>query len=179
MRERKLNLSIVVVCGILALLSAIGTVTVAFSSELNELYKFEAVCDLISLGLAFFYIVNGYGKDYAKYYKLSMLFHALNALIVTAVAANEKTKYISIVMCAICFALVLVLALGKDLGAKKSLTICVIVVVIRAAGLISQYFAVKTFDPITILTVSQLVLALMILASTLAKYDDKQVRGTK
>lgn len=179
MRERKLNLSIVIVCGILALLSAIGTVSVVFGSQLNELYKFEAICDLIALALTFFYIINGYGKEYAKYYKMAMLFNALNALIVTAVAANEKTKYISIIMCAVCFGLILILALGKDLGKTKSLGLCITVVIIRAVGLISQYFEVKTFDPITILVVSQLVLSLMVLASTIAKYDDKQVRGTK
>ena len=179
MEERSISLSTIIICGVIALLSAIGTVVLVLCSDLEVLYKGGAIFDLVALFFAFFYLAKGYGKAQAKYYKISMLFNALNALFVTAVAANEKTKHVSIIMCAICFGLILLLALGENLGMKKSLIICLIVVFIRASGLISQYIITKNFDPVCVLVVSQLVLALMILACTLAKYEDKQARGTK
>ena len=81
------------------------------------------------------------------------------------------------ISCAICFGLLLFLALGKDNGKKVSLICCFIVIALRTMGLL---FNNNGFiDPSTVLIFSQLVLALMVTVITVAKYIDKEERGTK
>lgn len=163
---------------VLSICCAVGIVYLTFTSNLDMLYIVESISNLLALIYAFFYLINGYKKDYATYYKVAMLVNAANALVVTALSSNENTKYISIISCAICFGAILTLALAKNLGKNTSLALCLIVVVLRTMGLISCFMANATVDIVLILLLSQLVLALVILLATIAKYVDKQERNT-
>ena len=178
MTRNSIKIYTILICG-LALISACGLVTTTLSSDLDFFYKLEAICDVIALIFAFIYFILGFKKDFASYHKIAMYFAAANALIVTVVSSNETNKYIAIAMCAVCFALVLILALAKNLGKTVSLILCAIIILIRFSGVLSYYLTVNTIDVTLTLMVSQLVLALVILVATLAKYEDKQERHAK
>ena len=175
--KKSLNVFAIII-SVLSICCAIGIVYLTFSSELDALYIVESISNLLALIYAFFYLINGYKKDFATYYKIAMLVNAVNALVVTALSSNEATKYISIISCAICFGAILTLALAKNLGKNTSITLCLIVIVLRTMGIVSCFMASATLDINLILMLSQLVLALVILLATIAKYVDKQERNT-
>lgn len=176
-RYKKLNLLVVVIVAGLALACAIGEIDIVATSKLDGFYKIEGILDVFALALSLMYLVLGYQKGVAKYYKAALFVACANALVATAVSCNEATRYISVISCAICFGLLLFLALGKDNGKKVSLICCFIVIALRTMGLL---FNNNGFiDPSTVLIFSQLVLALMVTVITVAKYIDKEERGTK
>lgn len=192
MKQRRLNLGLLIFIAVLALLTGIGLL-IATSSikleilpgktnvflELNILYKIEAACDVLALILALVYFINGYRKDYAKYYKSAMLLNATNALIVTVLSIFENKGIVLVILCTICFGLFSALAILNSIGEKISILICIIALIIRCTGFISLYsnFNILSIDSLLIL--ARIVLALITLIATIAKYDDKKARGTK
>lgn len=175
-RYKKLNLLVVIIVAGLAFACALGEIDVIATSKLDGLYKLEGILDVFALALSFIYLVLGYKKGVANYYKASILIAAAHALVVTSVASNEPTKYVSIISCAICFGLLLGLAFGKNNGKKESLIICGIIVVLRVLGIL--FNANGLTDPKTLLIISQLILAITVTVITVAKYIDKDERGT-
>lgn len=175
--RKSLKIFAIIIC-ILAIASVGFMVYMAFNSDIDVFYKVEVVSNIIALLFVFEYIILGFKKDFASYYKLAMYVNAANALIVTAVASNESTKYIAIISCAICFGCILTLAVAKNLGKKMSLILCTVVILLRISGIISYYFSANTVDISLIIMISQLVLALVILVATIAKYEDKTIRHT-
>ena len=177
--KKRINLPVVIVLCLLSIASAFGGLIVAFSSNMGALYKVETIADLIAVSIASFYLINGYKKDFNFYYKAAMLTNALNALVVCGVSVNENTKIVSVISTALCFGLILLLALGTNLGIKMSMISCLIVVFLRISGIIAVFSGANyTFTPEVILLFTQLVLAIIITVSTYAKYVDKSLRHT-
>lgn len=168
----------IIIC-VLAVISVIGMLYMSLNSDIDTFYKVEVISDVIALLLMFVYLALGFSKDLASYYKIAMYVNAINALIVTAVASNEATKYISVISCAISFGCIFTLAIAKNLGKKVSLILCSIVLALRLLGLISCYLSMGRVDITIIVLLSQNVLALVVLAATIAKYEDKALRNTK
>lgn len=175
--KKTLNVFAIII-SVISIFCALSVMYVAINSELDILYIVETVSCLFSLLYAFVYLINGYKKDFAKYYKVAMIVNAINALVVTALSSNEATKYISIISCAICFGAITTLALAKNLGKNTSLLLCGIVIVLRTMGIISAFIAHVSMNIDLIIMLSQLVLSLVILLATIAKYVDKDERHT-
>lgn len=175
--RKGLKILTVIIC-ILALLSVLGMLMMILNSDLDMIYKIEVISNAISLVFLLEYFLLGFKKDFASYYKLAMYVNAANALLVTAVSANETSKYISIISCAICFGIILTLAIAKNLGKNMSVVLCTVVIILRLSGLISYYLSTNSINFVFLTILSQLLLAIVILVATIAKYEDKALRHT-
>ena len=136
------------------------------------------IARLLALLFAGFYIISGYVKDSAKYYKLFGIFYMFS-MIIEMIACLTNTAFtmdiISIVLDIVCiFALVFV----KDLGKTKSFVICGILVILQIICTILVYLE---GDPtiVKIDTFMGIDLACLFGIMTYAKYLDKDERGTK
>lgn len=165
---------------LLTIVCAIALGKVLLANTLEGVYLAGAVLIFASLIYAFVYLILGFKKDLASLYKKSIALSVLNALIVTVASVNEANPYVSVMFCTISFGLLMVLLFAENLGETKSNIICISVLVLRAAGLASNYMAIRNIlDDKVVLIGAQLALALMVFVATEAKYVDKTKRGTK
>ena len=155
-------------------------------SSATMMTKIDSVVCMVALIFGLFYSLSGYKKDSAKYYKVFMILYVVSSIfsLVVGIYSNIKSDStvsginifatlcsIAIIVCAC------ILVVGKDMGEQKSIHLsCVILV----AGLVKMIIALysKSLDVITS-EVSNLVLAIIVVAFVSAKYLDKASRGTK
>ena len=164
-----LLITIAVVLSVITLSSDGATVTRILS----------AITKLAALLFAGFYIILGYRKNAAKYYKIYGFLYMLSAFlsIITCII-NPPLAVVNI----ICYTLIIIGALAlvfvKDLGKTKALTISGIIVLLQ---IVCAIFAYIEGDP-TIVKINifmLLDLACLFGIMTYAKYLDKAERGTK
>lgn len=177
MKKERINAGILIINAFLALVCAIGIVYSTVYSELDMYYLVESMCAVVSILFTLIYLIHGFRKSYSEYYTAAMYINAFNAIVVSAVSINEAIRYIPTISCTLAFGCILVLAVAKDLGKTKSYVLSSIVVVCRVLGLSTLF--VEGITPITLLVISQLVLAVIILICTIAKYNDKEIRKQK
>ena len=146
---------------------------------------FFSVLVMVALFCGFFYAFNGYKKDAAKYYKLFMniclltyfsstlsdLFY-MDDFRVNWTMVGTYAAFLRVIPIAL-------LAFVKDFGKKKSLICANLVflftlfIFVRALIVYSQYFSLIVMD------LSQLALSAIVVVFAVAKYKDKEARGTK
>lgn len=165
---------------LLSLVCSIAVGKVILSNQLEGLYLAEAVLIFASLIYSLIYLLLGFKKDLASLYKKSIALSTFNALIITIASVNEINPYASVLFCTLSFGLLMVLLCAENLGSTKSYIICIIILVLRAAGFVSNLLVVGdiTNDSVVLIG-AQLSLALMVFVATSAKYVDKNQRGTK
>lgn len=165
---------------LLTLVCSIAVGKVIIANQLEGLYLAEAILIFASLIYSLIYLLLGFRKDLANLYKKSIALSTLNALVVTIASVNEINPYASVMFCTISFGLLMVLLCAENLGSTKSYIICIIILVLRAAGFASNLFVVGdiTNDSVVLIG-AQLALSLMVFVATSAKYVDKNQRGTK
>lgn len=181
-----------VINALLVLICAAGCVYVCTSGS-GTYFIVSAVVEFLALVFSVLYYVFGFRKDAAKFYKLFMLFYASTYLVelLAAIIGKSELSVLTDASTTIIFSMILygntlLLAVSKDLGKKASLGLCIAGVVCYALPLAGC--AVPGFMPFDtpvlwlsclILFASHFVLALNALIMTLAKYKDKEMRGTK
>lgn len=180
-KSRSLSVFPLALIGLLTLACVLQLTYILFAANTSVLLKVEIITDILASAVAFIYLVRGYSKSEAKYYKISMFAALVNALVVAVVSTGEKIEYVPLIMCIIAFALIAFLTFGKNLGKKTSYLCCGLLVLIRVSGMIS--IALTSQDPLTdtsfILVLAQLVLSFTICMIAYAKYRDKTARGTE
>lgn len=151
----------------------------------------SACMAILCCAAAAIYALKGYRKDSAKYYKLFMIllfvFFQLKNCEVGIIGENPAETGSMIGWVSLCAALALVLALSSDLGKKKSMMLCWIMLTVTVAmlvmGMILRPGVVLGGSfmgtAIAIHTASTCFLAQAALVMTVAKYQDKTARGTK
>lgn len=142
----------------------------------------DAIVECIAALAAIEYFVRGAKKDAAKYYKMFMLFEASTFVIVYAFCLFEPKQEFMImedIFSLLLFGSTLLLALGKDLGQKVSLSLASFNVAVYLYALISAF--VKSLDnPLyIIMTATWFSISGLALIMTIAKYIDKKSRNTK
>ena len=163
-----LLIAIAVVLSVISLNSVGATATRILST----------VTKLIALLFAGFYIVSGYVKDAAKYYKLYGFLYMLSILIGLIAKINNGASTTDVICNVLLFAGSFALVFVKDLGKTKSLAICAILVIIQIPFVISD---IIDGDPTIVLINAFMCIDLACLFGimTYAKYLDKAERGTK
>ena len=138
----------------------------------------QVVCLLAfaTLIYAAYYILSGYGKDAARYYKIFTFVLAAVLLVALAAVGKNTDRYLVSLLLTLQLVLVLVLGLSKDLGKKNSMYLCyayLLICVIEFAMSFSGALIDIGFSAV------ELIFAIVMTVMTVAKYIDKAARGTK
>ena len=137
------------------------------------------IAAIVCLIFAAFYILNGYTKNAAKYYKVYGALLAIKHLTGILSGSIESGTPFGIMILSLSLVIVLVLLLSENLGKTKSFILCGLNVILGVGLLL--YSVIKGNIP-TILIMSNIVnidLACLFGIMTFAKYLDKAERGTK
>ena len=179
-KDRNINLSAVIIIGILSFVSVLWLFIVLITKDLDIPHNIEIVTDILAVLIAYAYLISGYTKGIANNYRTCMILSAINATAVAIISTTESIKVLPLASCIIAIFLLLALAFIKNMGKIVSYIICGLLLFIRGNGLVSVLLTSKLGinDPQISMIVSQICLALTITVITYAKYKDKASRGT-
>ena len=149
------------------------------SPDANATTIINRVLAIAVLVFGGFYIVKGYTKGAAKYYKLFGLIYALKLISHILTSITNPGMTFANVCNIVSLVIVLVLLLVKNLKKTKSLILCGILVVVNVVMLLNTIIS-GDYLAITIMNhIVNLDLACLYGTLTYAKYLDKTERGTK
>ena len=140
------------------------------------LFRVSAIACLVFAG---FYIINGYTKDAAKYYKVYGALYAVKHLMGILSGSAKSGTTFGIMVLALSLVITLVLLLSENLGKTKSFVLCGLLVIL---GVVLLVHSLSQGNIPTILIMSNIVnvdLAYLYGIMTYAKYLDKAERGTE
>ena len=137
------------------------------------------IANIIALVSAAFYILLGYRKNAAIYFKLYGLLYLLSQVAVVISAISMATTAITYIICIAAIVITLILVACKDLGKEKSLCLCGLLVLVQFIACIVVYTSYGSLMIVMITRAVDLVLACLYGFLTYAKYLDKTERGTK
>lgn len=153
--------------------------------------KIGAVVGLTGCACALYYMFKGYSKNAASAYKAFMVVMFVTFQFMTITINMKNDMIASVVSLAACLkaAFALSLALSNDMGEKLGKSMALAIAVITTVELVAAILLIPVSDlarggSITIVaaalrSASNLFVAWMGYAMTLAKYKDKVERGTK
>ena len=138
------------------------------------------ILGILSFLFSTYYILYGYSKDDAKYYKICGWFFLLAYLLSLIGEIVYGKNAAAIILSSIAFVCICILVIGKNLGKTISLLLCVVTFVLNIATVIVVYCAADSASVIiTASAWSKLILAFVYGVCTVAKYIDKTERGAK
>ena len=135
--------------------------------------------NILAVLAGFVYVLGGYKKNDAVYYKLFMLLVCLEAIFdLVATQADYTSPVSGILRTVICVDLV-ILTFAKDLGKQTSIGLAAAVLGISLFNTVRMLVIYGTTFGIITGVVIGLALALLVLLLVIGKYMDKAERGTK
>ena len=164
----------------------VGNIMTITSEGTDTFLRVSGIFGCVALVAAFYYIVMGYSKDQAwafKYFVGCSTFSVLFDLI--GISSYENCT-LPIAMIAVGFGLMIVIALGKDLGKRNSLLIGILMMVVFVIAAVS----ISILWPATqngesqegtialVRILSDFVQSIILVELTFAKYIDKENRKT-
>ena len=158
---------------------------VRFSQD--SFFTLSSIMVIIALTVGMVYVFMGFTKDAAPYLRYFMGFAALSELASIADVANMNVTPFGACFGAVIYGVYIILTVGKDLGKKQSLLLCVILLVLSVVMLIGS---ISSFPGLVlggntqgtlymIRSAAKVCLATTALLAIYAKYVDKASRGTK
>ena len=145
---------------------------------------FDLVVGVFAYIAALFYLISGYKKDAARYYKIFMTMVLITTVITAInVMGNNKANLLTSTLIILLVVLTTIMATGKDIGKIKSYYIAIGVVFIQILLIVEM---IVEFDTSFILFRDALLysfckLVLFVTAGLLVagKYSDKDSRGAR
>ncbi len=136
------------------------------------------VFNIYALLFAGYYILAGYKKNAAKFYKVYALLFAISQSILLFYICSLTTEFILIFLTALALSVILTLLFGRNMGKKVSLILCGILVLFAVLLLI---FLLIYVNKLILLECSivNLILVSLCFVLTYAKYVDKATRNAK
>ena len=165
------NLLCIVFCLVAAALSM-------FVENAGKAFTLDAVFIILAMMAAAYYMLGGYSKNAAKYYKVFAAFAALSGLVTLITTCLNGNGALFVICDAIVFAIILYMTFSLNQGKKRSLSFCGIAVVLRVVGLIAFLVVGNASGVVVMRYVSYIILACLLGIMTFAKYVDKDARGT-
>ena len=167
---------ILIICLLSIIISTYFSCYSIANSKGDLIAQIAHLFNIFALLFAAFYILSGYRKNSAKYYKDFGIFLALSQTAFICKMA-ENGLYTNLVINAIKLIVILVLVLSENLGKTKSLVLSSVLVVsniINVLGLpansdIAHYYGIVT----------AIIIYFLYFVMTYAKYLDKASRGTE
>lgn len=145
----------------------------------NTIYeKLTCITLILSLLSAIVYCIYGYKKNAASYFKAFITFFALSRLPLIYTRVKMGGRVDRILLEAVVFAMLCILSIAKDLGKSKSILIAINNFLLTSHVTVTNIITNNKLNYLygsIISTILSLILILMILA----KYYDKQERGSK
>ena len=162
-------------------------VRTAVSPEADIYLQLCSLCAMPALLLAGYYLLAGFGKDAAKYYKLFAALFLFYEVVVLAALLLSRAAALPLLLTIGVLTLLAVLLFVKNLGKTVSLLLCALILilgVIRLAAGIAAYpgpaLGGDTYGTLLMgRNAAGVVLALVLGILNDAKYADKAARGTK
>ena len=159
-----------------------GTDTSVYGT--SSLIGFVKMANVLAIVSSFIYLIFGYKKNAAIYYKITMgaltLAQALNVMDIMSTTVVPLYNSLLIVTSLI---IMVILATAKDFGEKNSSLLVLILVALRivSVGIAAYYLPRMSTEKFTVLTnaITNLVFAGSVGLMVMAKYDDKAERGSK
>ena len=162
---------------VMIFVAVVGNIYLVLLNGIEPSVRFCAGVTIVALLSAFIYLFNGATKDEATYYKIFMAFFALSELGIVALASSAGM--LDSVINAVCYGLVIIMAVKRDLGKKISLILCAAIVAIRIYGVVEMFLPGSHLGALNIIhAIAELVLAVVFAACVIGKYRDKARRGT-
>ena len=176
---------VLVLCLIFIIAGLCGAVQTVFSADATLCMQLSAASSMLALLFAGYYMIDGFQKNAAGYFKAYGALFALTLLFTMMDIGSTKLPFKEWILLGIGLALALavILFVGRDLGKGKSFALC---------ALIFLWFAYSAFyasrlrpidDPrvvqIIISSATNLILSLLFGVMIYAKYADKAARGSK
>ena len=159
----------------------------AVSPEADIYLQISSLCAMPAMLYAAYYLLAGFGKNAAKYYKLfAALFLFFEAVVLIALFLSRAAA-LPLLLTACVLVLLAVLLFVKNLGKTVSLTLCALIFVLCVIRLITGIAAhpgpALGGDAYGTLLMGRsaigVILALLLGVLNYAKYVDKTARGTK
>ena len=186
---KKSRVPLIILNFIAAAFGVAANVYVLLSKEASVFTKIGAAVVILALGASLLYLFNGYKKNAAGYFKLYMCLFAMAQLVstfATVYSAPNGQSLISVAFPALTYGPILVLALVENLGKKRSYLVCAFVVaayltasvliLVMVPGLLAGGTEAGTLCLIR--SGTTLLLAIIMSMMIVAKYRDKEERGT-
>ncbi|MBQ0026352.1 MAG: hypothetical protein KBS79_03165 [Lachnospiraceae bacterium] len=146
------------------------------NAEMNTTRIISHIMAIACLAFAGFYIISGYRKNAAKYYKVYGALLAVIFLISILSSSVNLRGPIGIMAASLSLVIVLVLLLSENLGKTKSFVLCGLLVIIN----IIDFILLQDMSANVVITKSiKTDLTCLYGIMTYAKYLDKAERGTK
>ena len=158
-----------------------------FAPDATTWIRISGGFTFVTLLFAVHYIVKGYSKDAAKYYKVYTAAFALCQIISIIGISTSAENAIAVLYPAIIFGFLILLMVTKDLGKKNSAIICGMIIFFSALALATGIYGCPgitlggTMYGTLVLgrNAIQMLLGCLLGVMTFAKYSDKAERGTK
>ncbi len=179
LRTDKPIYKVILVFNLILIIAAIVLGIIAISSEIASITRIlSSVIRLGALLFAGFYILSGYRKNAAKYYKIYGVIFMLTEVMGVMTYFNHAPTVPEVICDVLISVAIFTLVFIKDLGKTKSLIICAFLVIFQIALAILAYSESEPF----IVKLNMLMgvdLTCLYGIMTYAKYLDKTERGTK
>ena len=180
--KNKRMLPVVIVDLIAILVCIAANVYVALKGELTVLQTVNMWVNVAALLSALVYLMMGYKKNAAVFYKIFASVFALSQFVAVLSVAKYREDYTGISCYTVLFALLLMLALAEDLGKKKTFITCGVILAVGVLLLALTYFATPqasetgTWFMELVLSFSVIVMSAVMWLMAVAKYLDKEAR---
>lgn len=179
LRTDKPIYKVILVLNLLFIVVGIVTCVPSFKDTQDVFSLIGLAMTVLDLIFAGFYIINGYRKDAAKYYKIYGLLLAVKYTIIVVHSIILGSLPFEIFN-ALTLVIVLVLTLSSNLGKNKSFILCGLLVILRVICFVIRIALIQATNINSILShMANIDLVCLYGIMTYAKYLDKTERGTK
>lgn len=139
---------------------------------------------IVAIVASLIYLIYGYKKSAAIYYKITMgLLTLAQALDVINIMNTTITPLSSCLLQVLALILMTIIATAKDMGEKNTTILVLLLVTLRIAslGIVIYHLPMMSTERVNILTtsLSNLLFAGTVGLMAMAKYEDKEARGSK
>ena len=138
------------------------------------------ICLILTCLFGVFYVASGYSKPGAAYFTVFMALYGLSDLLSAAQLFLEQNSLPVALLQSLLFVCLLVLAVAKDPGQSKSVTVAAAGLLCALIAIVVAFFGAAVSSPLELIRPGTLlVLAFSSFLMVFAKYDDKKARGSK
>lgn len=133
---------------------------------------FQYLFAVIALIAGLVYVLKGFSKDQAFYYKLFMILYLASSVFASSYSLSKGAAFVTCVITLAILVLKVVICTGKDLGKTRTWAFSIIILVLSIITCLTSSEDLMFDLTLVLLTISVLLMAI-------EKYIDKGSRNTK
>lgn len=158
-----------------------------FGSEATLWMRIGGIAAALALLSAGYYLLVGYSKNASRYYKVFVALFSISQLETVIGTGIGSGVPWAVICAAVALGLILAMFIGENLGKTLSITLCILNIAFCVAGIV---FSASLHPGVALggnaygtqmalRNIEQILLSVLLLVITAAKYIDKEKRGTK